>query len=232
MALSEREVDRVVEAARLLDLKPRGDRWCHLSLCVIDAVFSIGARYASTWNTARRYAAYAGLVPVTAPAEEVQAGRCADTEETLSEFADRVSDLAPEEFARIVGNLQRTSSRGGIRKAEAVQQYAAILQSHDVERLADVGELLSDPSLAAHVEAALATVPGHGSGVRVSYLWMLTGDDHHVKADRMVTRWLSSVLGRPVAVAEAGDLVRAASDQCRVTPWVLDHAIWRRQRLV
>ncbi|MGH3921395.1 MAG: hypothetical protein ACRDTT_00695 [Pseudonocardiaceae bacterium] len=67
--------------------------------------------------------------------------------------------------------------------------------------------LLANPDVLAKVEGALRTVPGHGSGARLSYLWMLAGDDQHIKPDRMVLRWLSNHLGRDVGVPEARALM-------------------------
>lgn len=59
---------------------------------------------------------------------------------------------------------------------------------------------------------------------------MTAGDDHHVKADRMVLRWLTRVAGRgddPVNVTTAGQLLTAAAAELGVTPWMIDHAVWR-----
>ena len=115
------------------------------------------------------------------------------------------------ELAELLKDRQRTSSSGGILKAEAVVCFAQILLDHEVQRLRDVVELLNDLDRRESVEAALSAVPRHGSGVRTSYLWMLLGDDSYAKADRVVMSWLANVLGRPVAVEEAATLLRAAA---------------------
>lgn len=227
---TDNDVAALVSAADSLDLTPRGNRWCHLSLCVLDAVFSINANYSTTTRTVHTYATFAGLNPVLTPAAEVASGEHAETEQRLSAFLAAEGGHDPEAFAARLGNRQLTSTRSGIRKAEAVQRYARILVEHDVETLADVGALLADPERTKTVERALAKVPGHGSGVRVSYLWMLAGDDSHVKADRMVVRWLSRVLDRTVTVKEAASLVIETAAALGVTPWVLDHAIWNAER--
>jgi hypothetical protein len=59
---------------------------------------------------------------------------------------------------------------------------------------------------------------------------MLSGDDHHVKSDRMVLRWIRTHLHRDVDVPTARDLVVAAAGRLGCTPWELDHAIWTAQR--
>jgi hypothetical protein len=56
-------------------------------------------------------------------------------------------------------------------------RYAEILSAAGVQHLGDVKVLLANPDVLAKIESALRTVPGHGSGARLSYLWMLTGDD-------------------------------------------------------
>lgn len=67
--------------------------------------------------------------------------------------------------------------------------------------------------------------------MRIAYLWMLAGEDQHIKADRMVRRWLSRALDRDeVSVMEATDLVSAAAGRLHVTPWMFDHAIWKYER--
>jgi len=69
-------------------------------------------------------------------------------------------------------------------------------------------------------------VPGHGQGVRLGYLWMLAGNDHTIKPDRMVLRWMCIALDRAPAMPEARNLLAAGRGQLEVTPWALDHAIW------
>ncbi len=223
------DVAKIVEAAKGLPIEPRAARWCHLSLCVIDAVFSIGARYGSTWRAARRYADSAGLAPATAPATSVAAKDCADTEQTLEEFLESIGGLSDDDFADLLGNRQRTSTRNGILKALAVRQYIEVLAEHGVQTLDDVSALLASPTRLEEVESSLKHVRGHGSGARVAYLWMLAGDDHHVKPDRMVIGWASHVLGRSVRPIEASALIVGAASALGATPWELDHAIWRQQ---
>ncbi|KQP63150.1 hypothetical protein [Nocardioides sp. Leaf285] len=225
-----RDVDLLASAAGSLSLTPRGQRWCHLSLCVLDAVFSINANYSTTTRTVHAYARSAGLEPVLAPAADVAAGQFQATEQNLRAFVSTAGALDPDAFASLLDNRQLTSTRSGIRKAAAAQRYAQILIEHGLLTLSDVGTVLGDAGRTRKVERALAAVPGHGSGVRVSYLWMLAGDDEHVKADRMVQRWVSRALGRPVGSEEAALLLAAAAGSLGVTPWVLDHAVWSVER--
>ena len=221
--------DVVVAAARGLDIRPRGERWAHLSLCVLDAVFSIGARYGSTERTCKQYAAYARLAPlVDAAAPGSIIGTPA--EQPLSAFVTDAADV--ERFAsEVLRNRQRTSTRGGVLKAEAAARYAQVLVDAGVQRYGDVPGLFDDEPRMAAVTTALRGIAGNGtSDVRLGYLWMLLGDDHVIKPDRMVLRWLAGVLGRRPTAADARAMIGAAAGELGCTPWELDHAVWRAQR--
>jgi hypothetical protein len=89
-----------------------------------------------------------------------------------------------------------------------------------------VTTLLADPARLTAVEDGLCAVPGNGAAdVRLGYLWMLAGDDEHVKPDRMVLRWLTHHLERPIDPAQARKLIAATAQRTGRTPWELDHAI-------
>lgn len=102
--------------------------------------------------------------------------------------------------------------------------------AHGVHVLADATELLDAPERLRKVEREIAAVPGHGSGARAGYLWMLLGSDGHIKPDCMVLRWLGRVLARAVSTEEAVSQLREAARRIGCTPWELDHAIWRYER--
>jgi hypothetical protein len=65
---------------------------------------------------------------------------------------------------------------------------------------------------------------------------MLAGDNNEVKPDRHICRFLQVVLDRRVSQEEAVSLIRQASEYFKnlgfanVTPRLLDHLIWRKQR--
>ncbi|MFI7384692.1 hypothetical protein [Streptomyces sp. NPDC049813] len=229
MGGSLNEAERVVVAAGHLTLEPRGRRWAHVSLCVLDAVFSINAHYERhTVPTCLRYAAWAGIsVPLS-----VSAQLPVPEEQPLQDFVQHIQSHGGAAFsAEVLHNRQRTrASRDAPLKVEAARQYAEILMSHGTETLADANVLLADTDKLLAVEGDLARVAGHGSGARLAYLWMLLGDDGRIKPDRMVLRWLQAVLRRPVTTTEAIGLIAEAAARKKCTPWELDHAIWRSQR--
>lgn len=221
-------IDRLIDAIVALDPSPRTHRWSSISLCVLDAVWSIGANYDSVVTPlvhrfAAAYAVPQPLVPIEAP---------------LPPESFPLRHLASLDVVELLGvtNRQRTSTRGGIVKAEAVLRYAQILASYQVETLDDGMALLSRSKDLQVVDDALANVPGDGQfGVRRGYLWMLIGHDEKIKPDRMVLRWLSRI-GFDVDPLQAKTLIldavaRVSGELGRdVTAWEIDHAIWSDAR--
>lgn len=226
MSLTPREHALVLDAARRLTIEPRTVRWAHLSLCVLDAVFSINNTYESTTYVARRYAAWASLDPLM----DVGKARV-HAEQPLPDFVSCARELGVERLGtEVLRNRQLTSTRGGIRKAEAATRYAGIIVAHGLSTFDDMTAAAADLEAVTRLEVELARVPGHGQGARVDYLWMLAGDDHRVKPDRMVFGWLRSLLGHQVSYPAAGQALATASAALDVTPWELDHAVWLAQR--
>jgi hypothetical protein len=129
-------------------------------------------------------------------------------------------------FADVVKNRQRTSSRRGILKAEAVQEAAAVLASHGVST---PGELRGRGADAfAAIEADWRAIQGHGSGLSWEYFLMLCGISG-VKADRHIRRFVAEALdvsGAQVSAAHARGLVIAASDELGIDWRVADFAVW------
>jgi hypothetical protein len=112
--------------------QPEGEyKYSSVALCVIDAVFSIGVRYESTWRTVCDWARHYGW--------EVNRDK-ADREHTVSEFANLMQPYEGrwEQLAvQVFRNSQRTSSRSGILKAEATYRFAQALQRHQIETFGD-----------------------------------------------------------------------------------------------
>lgn len=230
---SDESISRLVAAVRELDPKPRERRWVSVSFCVLDAVYSIGAHYDNhVVPVIRRVAAD---FQVESPSVEVSAPEAVDPV-PLDAFLDRYTTV--ETLIETTKNRQNTSTRGGIRKADAVIQYAEVLREHGVLTLDDSRRLLNDTVRLGAVESALRKIPGEGgAGVRRGYLWMLIGDQDTVKPDRMVLRWLARhgaettpdsarLLLRDIAQALSVETGRI------VTAWEVDHTIWQAARSV
>jgi hypothetical protein len=206
---------------------PDGEyEYAALPLCVIDAVFSLGVRYESTWRTVCDWCARYHW--------EKERARAAE-ERTVTEFLhilqpyeNRWEQMATDVFR----NRQRTSTRSGILKAEAVFRFAKTLQRFGVDTFADILKF----GLRDDLRREIKSIPGQGSGLSFNYFLILAGNKDAVKADRMVTRFVANALGqRDVPQELAETLVREASRILRLefpklTPSLLDHAIWKYQR--
>lgn len=228
--MDQAEVAWVVVAVAELTIVPRADmsRWAHLSLCVLDAVYSIGARYAGVVRVCHAYAEHARLNPRTVAHRDIATVAGTPSEQPLDVFVADVHAVGVDRFAgEIVGHRGRTSARGGILKADAALRYAQTLFEHGVRRLSELHGVFADVDRFDELQAQLRRVPGNGAfDVRLGYLWVLIGDDDLVKPDRMVLRWLTRHTATPVDPATARELLPAVARVVGCTPWELDHAIW------
>ncbi|MFC9872939.1 hypothetical protein [Nocardia salmonicida] len=223
----------LVDAVAALNPQPRERQWVSLTFCVLDAVYSIGANYDHhVVPVVRRVATDFGVdTPSTTPAAAASMADPVPLSALISRYAD------PDALVVVTKNRQNTSTRGGIRKADAVLRYAEILDRYGVATLADGRAALSDDQRMEQIDRALRKVPGEGAaGVRRGYLWMLVGDQLRVKPDRMVLRWLARI-GFHVDVDGARSLLDQVAESLTdrldrvVSPWEVDHAIWRAERL-
>lgn len=186
-----------------------------IALAAMDAVWGIGVRASSVRNVLDRYRRArreAGGDPETdGPAE-------------LLAFIDGCG--GPDAFAELVGNRQRTSTRNGILKAEAVQRIAAALDEAGLSTVA--GVQAAGKSALEELRAAWTQVPGQRSGLSLDAFLMVCGRGG-VKADRMVRRFVADALGTTetrVAAPRAAALVIEAAVMCGVDARALDARIW------
>jgi hypothetical protein len=200
-------------------------------LCVLDAVYSVGARYAGVARVCRAYAGHARLDPVTVAHRDIATVLGTAAEQPLEAFVADVHAVGVDRFAgEVVRHRGRTSPRGGTLKADAALRYAQILVELDVHRVGDLHDLFVDTDRFDAVQARLRQVPGNGAfDVRMGYLWMLTGQDGVVKPDRMVLRWLARHSPTPIDPATARELLAAVAQVVGCSPWELDHAIWQAE---
>jgi hypothetical protein len=195
------------------------DGYDSVGLAIVDAIWSIGVRYQSVQNVIARYRA-----------ERLAGGHHAEADrpEEVRRFIE--ASGGPEGFALRMRNRQRTSSRNGILKAEAVLQEARILEHESVAVPADLAGA-SEERL-QHLRARWSAVPGQASGISWRAFCMLVGLAD-VKPDRMIRRYVATALGRSgetaVGVEEARNLVMATAAHLGVSPRDLDYAIWSHQ---
>ena len=193
-----------------------------LPLCVIDAVFSIGVRYTSVQNVVQHYCDRYGLRQYN-----LQRDALGDTH-TISELIAHITENGVEQSADMLFcNHQRTSSRNGILKAEAVLRFAEVLQKYQIERLSDYRA----NGLCSDAEKEILAIPGQKSSLALRYFHMLAGDDTQAKPDRHVLRFLNGVLGQTVSVQQAYVLLKEVVELLQpayphLTVRLLDYTIW------
>ena len=113
-------------------LKDRGDPfrdfYKSLPICILDAVFSIGVRYTSVVNVVNSYMATFDLTISRTQTDE--------TEHTIRDFLTNVAKYdTVEDFSKnVLHNMQRTSSRNGILKAETCREVALVCQKHGINK--------------------------------------------------------------------------------------------------
>jgi hypothetical protein len=202
-------------------------RYASLPLCVVDAVFSIGVRYTSTQKVVSNLCEYAGWTRFFASREARGAG-----EYGIGDLNSMFDKFGAEGMAESVfQNRQRTSSRSGILKAEAVLLYCRTLIKAGINDFPDL-----DVERREYAEAIILGLPGQSSGIAFDYFMMLAGDDNLIKPDRMVQRYVAHALDLDSVPQprQAAILVRLAANELRTrgqlwTPLSLDNAIWRHQ---
>lgn len=217
----------LVETVRALEMRPRERRWSSVTYCVLDAVWSIGISYdRHVVPAVRRVTAAAGDAEPVVPVDALPSS------DPVPLSAFRETYRTSDELVTVT-TAHRTSSRSGILKAEAALRYADVLIEEGVDTLPDAAKALEDFARVDEISARLRQIPG--DGVRTGYFWMLVGDDDTVKPDRMILRFLKRH-GTETDVTGAKDVLRALAAELtttsnhRVTPWMVDHAIWNAER--
>ncbi|MEG0597556.1 MAG: nucleoside triphosphate pyrophosphohydrolase [Oscillospiraceae bacterium] len=196
--------------------------YASLPLCVIDAVFSIGVRYTGVQNTVRRYCRYFSLREYD-PKRDISGDAY-----TVSELIKNIETIGVGPCAdSVFQNHQRTSSRSGILKVDAVLRFAKILQQYGVETFAD----LRNNKLTTQAEHEIMAIPGQSSGLSLQYFYMLSGEDNLAKPDRHVLRFLEQYTGKKCSVTAAQELLSQAVKLLKakypnLTVRLLDYTIW------
>ncbi len=239
------ELERLIEACER-DLGP-SDRWfvpdgypSSLALCVIDTIFSIGVRFQGVINVLNRYRTL-----------RAQQDGNAD-EDSITDLLRTFDGVDPGGWADLMENRQRTSTRSGILKAEAVQREAHVLSTHRIFTTSDLQNAVFGDKL-AELETDWKAVPGQN--VSWGYLFILArpqlGDGITsgasgpiptpelvaryaelvvgVKPDRMIIGYVERAIGIAVKAEKAAALVRAVARAKEWDVFALDHTIWRYQ---
>lgn len=201
-----------------------------LPLCVIDSVFSLGVNYEGTRRTVMRYCDYYGLQRIR---EDKDYLPLKDKQESIELFVEKMQSFGVEKFTQeIFDNRQRTSTKSGILKSEAVLKFATVLRKFGVNYFQDIPRIISDERF----EREIMNIPGQTTGLSLRYFFMLAGSDEFIKPDRMILRFLEDTLNRCISPGEAQKLVTKAVFNLRpsyptLTPRLLDNEIWKFRRI-
>jgi len=196
-----------------------------LAFCIIDAIFSIGAKYESTKNVVLRYCDKNNLemyrdrnIPITNIEHEY----------TVAEFLRNTNGISFDDLASIIfENKQRTSTSNGILKAQAVYEFASILHNNNIDTFSDVPKMYENFTIETQVKA----IKGQRSGISVDYFYMLSGNDDLIKADRHILNYIYMATGYRVSKDKAQKLIANSVEVLKleypeITCRMLDHAIW------
>lgn len=193
--------------------------------CIIDAIYSINSNYTSTRNTVLRFCQKYRLEIYR---EYGSLPNSIENEHTVGDFLISVAGKSYDYLAEAVfENRQRTSTRNGILKAQAVCEFAQILLDNDINSLADIPRMYDAPQL----ENRIKGIKGQGSGVSLAYFYMLSGNDDLIKADRHILSFIHEATEKNVTKEEAQSLFTRCVEELRsINPHItcrsLDHAIW------
>lgn len=193
--------------------------------CIIDAIYSIGARYASTIKTVERYCnknelqihREYGSLPVNITDEH-----------GVEDYLKMVEEITYLEMAEdLFENRQRTSTRNGILKAQAIYEFASILYKYNINFYGDIEKLYKDKN----VHRKLKNIKGQNSGISLNYFFMLTGDENKVKPDRHIINYFKEATGKNLSHYEIEILMGKSVSTLKninsnLTIRSLDHAIW------
>lgn len=220
--LQKKIIDFLEENFELEKLEmPNEYRYQSIPLCVIDAIFSIGAKYTSTANTVEKYCQKFNLKEIRDEKEYPNIGE----QHTITQFIENIRNFGVDNFAKEI-NKQRTSSRNGILKIEAALQWAEILKSHNIETFQDYLKSFDETT-----EKELRSVKGQASGISLAYFKMLCGDEKLLKPDRHILRFLKWFSDKDVSAADAQNIISSVVEELskkykNINVRTADYQIW------
>lgn len=190
-----------------------------LAEATIDAIWSMGVRYQGVGNVLDRYRSW------------VQQTHGVSTRHRRASqlHTDIESVGGPEPFAQdVVANRQRTSTKSGILKAQAVFVATDLFASHDVDTADDLAANAANDDL----KSGWLAIRGQRSGISWRYVLMNVRVDD-IKPDRMICRFVARALDVPAVSSELAHEELSAAyallhhSNPDLTLRGLDHAIWR-----
>lgn len=196
----------------------------HLSLALVDAVYSIRLRYSAVERVVAAYCEASGTACQSLAARD----ETGFLEHGLDHLLGQAGTGHGEALADRLFGGSRSRTAGRL-KADVCVEVAKRVQAVSVMRISDLHEHAGD----AEVRHAWTGV--HGLGwVTWQYFCSLVGIDHF-KPDVMLLRFAAETLARYVSPAETDALLSRAFEELKpsypgLTKRALDHTIWLFQR--
>jgi hypothetical protein len=208
-------------------------RYAHLPLCVIDSVYSLNSKYKAVQNTVERFCSDRRQFR-----PDFDQFPSVSEQMSMSAFCQILESNSSDFNARqLFRNRQRTSTRNGILKAEAVLKFALVLRLEGVEYFQDVplGSSELDIAKQSSIEHQVKQIAGQRSGLSLEYFWMLAGMSTLIKPDRHILNYVAAVVDHFPSGEEAISILCLAAKKLaqtghQVTPRELDYGIWQYQR--
>lgn len=192
-----------------------------LSVCILDCVYSLRAKY------------YAITVPIVDRyAYAFMDGDKQASGDTVSMLLARMETCGLERFAsEIVKNHQVLGGSKKIPKEQVCYQLAKYLNALHIETLEDFQAFESQEIL----EIVIRAVNGLGDA-GVNYLFMLAGDPNRCKPDVHIHHCIRDAIGHSVTNEECQEILSGATQLLRkrypaLTVRELDGIIWKKYQV-
>lgn len=191
-----------------------------LPICIIDCVYSLRTKYnAITKPIVQRYS------------EKYLQNDISNTNDTISNFIDRLNKIGLSQFVEEIGGNHRTlGGKTKIPKEEVCLKIATYLNWLNIETLDDF-QNYKYPEL---LEVVLQGVKGMGDA-GVNYLFMLAGDKNRCKPDVHIHRSIKEACGCDVSNNDCQKIYTDAVSILRkeypyLTVRDLDYSVWSHYR--
>jgi len=202
-----------------------------LPLCVISAVFYPRVKMAAVRNTVAHYCEHYHLPLLRQDLAQVPPR---DQQQPVGALIRNIEAVGSERFAtEIVHNRQRTSTRSGILKAEAVLRFARVLFAHGIEFFQDIERAVHDHGL--QIQTEIRAIPGQSKGISLRFFYALIGEEQFIIPTLWLHRYLRRVCGHEFTDAQVRETIARVVDNLRgryphLTPRRMDNFIWNFER--
>lgn len=196
----------------------KGYDYSSISVCIIDCIYSLRAKYDTTLKVVDRYA------------ELYMNGDRNNSGDTVSMLIQHIDEKGgPKKFEdEVLQNHQKLGGKSNIPKVNICYQLAKYLKYLNIDTLEDFQNFES-PEL---LEAVIKAVKGIGDA-GVNYLFMLAGDNNRCKPDRHIHQCIKDLFGYDISNEDCQVLFTETVNRLNkkypnLTVRSLDEIIWRK----